>query len=301
MYFLRLLLVSTTFISAIAKAEDPFACVDPNVRVAFMDHFRDLRNVYSTEGSSSTVLPEFPSEWDLVGTHSHPRGEQIVYTSENSVNDAADQAISIMVDAGWTYAEYQSPFGSGGFRMSETPRNAEFCSPDKGHSISLTTIKKNATVFVSVSHRADQGQCQPGASDMYSSRLGLRQEIPLLLIDEALVKTMRPAGSGGGGDSYGVGAALFGLSDRSMLFADLNRQLADQQWIPQGDWASDRSAGSAWFRETASGEPRVGLLHAIRASDDATHISFTIQSVAELAKQGMGAQWMSSLSLQSSN
>ncbi len=296
MYFLRLLVVSTLFISAIAKAEDPFSCVDPDVRIAFLDRFQEIRGAYSTGASPSTLLPEFPSQWALVGSYSHPRAEQVVYTSEDTVGEAADEALDAMLDVGWRKTEYASPYERGGFRTSGTPRYASLCSADNGASASVRTMELNGTVFVSVTHQTDQGMCRRGAMRGPSLRDGLMREVPLLIVDENLVAELRPTGGGGGSDRYSAEAALMGLTDRSMLLADLNRQLSEQRWLPQGEWASDAMAGSAWYRETDSGEIRSGLLHVIRAGDNNAHISFTIRSVSELKGQGLGTMWSSSVS-----
>lgn len=298
MYFLRLLGVCTIFLSAIARAEDPFACVDPDVRTAFLDRFQDMRGAYSTAGSPSTLLPEFPSQWDIVGSYSHSRGEQVVYTTEDSIGEAADEALAAMLDDGWRQTAYASPYERGGFRTSGTPRYASLCNPDNDVNASVRAVEQDGTVFVSVSHHADQGSCRQGAMRMATMRDGLMREVPLLIVDEKLISQLRPTGGGGGGDRYSAEAALIGLTDRSMLIADLNRQLSEQRWLPQGEWASDPMAGSAWFRETDSGEVRSGLLQIIQAGNNNAHISFTIRSVSKLAEQGVSSIWTSSISSQ---
>ncbi|MEL7047133.1 MAG: hypothetical protein AAGL66_19290, partial [Pseudomonadota bacterium] len=81
-----------------------------------------MRGAYSTAGSPSTLLPEFPSQWDIVGSYSHSRGEQVVYTTEDSIGEAADGALDAMLDEGWRQSAYASPYERGGFRTSGTPR-----------------------------------------------------------------------------------------------------------------------------------------------------------------------------------
>ena len=274
-----LLLFHFLAISSAARAGDPFACVDPDVRDAFLGVFQpDSR--YTTSAPAYVDDFELPSSWKLIGTHSSSFHDQTVFKSDSPVREAHAKALATVEDAGWKSVSIGGPFGSGGFQNSATPRNAWLCSPDSDHVVSVSTSKRSGTTYVSFGSRAQKSTCSTEAQSLTTPFQRSYRQIPVMIIDDELASEVMPSGGGGGGDSYSLSAVLKGVTDRNALLDDLATQIGDQQWQPEGSWASALTSGSVWSLEPEPGSRVVGTLHAIAFSDGSLQLSFTVRSAS---------------------
>lgn len=105
--------------------------------------------------------------------------------------------------------------------------------------------------------------------------LALQKELPVLNLPDGVRSGSQ--GSGGGGDESDTHVAVVTDMPKESLVAVLNDQIRDQGWVLDASWSGSRSAGSAWAKESADGEPMIGMLTAYGGSDEAYTLRFEIR------------------------
>lgn len=95
-------------------------------------------------------------------------------------------------------------------------------------------------------------------------------------------ETARLSGAQPGGDTYS-GSNVFTTSTRiqspdtgASLARHLARQLAEQGWRSDAQWNGRLSAGSAWTRSSAQGEPLWGTLEILSLGEGTYDVGFTL-------------------------
>ena len=104
-----------------AYAEDPFACVDPDVADAFLGDSYRGRGEYLTSIPQGFVNLAVPSGLSLVGSQKANSMTTVVYKTSMGADQALGSAVRAMTEAGWTEKEQRHGRVRGGFQTSSRP------------------------------------------------------------------------------------------------------------------------------------------------------------------------------------
>ncbi|MEM6483819.1 MAG: hypothetical protein AAF662_02375 [Pseudomonadota bacterium] len=273
---------------ASAKADDPFASVDPQVRNAFLNGYS--RGVAYTDEMSPSVRPmRLPSEWQLLAFWVDGRSEASTFMIQGSVEEGLRQAAQAVEQTGWRVLE-DDGWGSAraGFMSRASVRGAAFCNADDDRTLTIRSQPKPDLVHVSLSFSSRYSQCTQDAQNRMAW-MGKSQTMMLSLqIKPQKGLSVRGQGSGGNGESYRSNVVVEGEFDRQQILDDLQRQIAEQEWIEQVSWDSDGTSGSAWIRtDRASGKilTCAGTLEAFSLDNGSMAIRFVVSDLAALASR----------------
>ncbi len=273
------------------RAEDPFACVDPDFRMAFFEYFA-RGNTFSTETPGFIEELAVPESWTSIGSSSGQRSERTVFKVQTSVEDAHRDAIALFEGDRWSQTGARHWSGGGGFKSSGTPLRIGLCDSQTGAQVSLHTNRRGDHAFVFISRYEYPPRCDEQEQEVLMMGRAATQHLPTLVIDDQHASEVASAGGGGSGASYSMRGVVSGTMDRAALLQDLDQQLADQGWLGLANWASDLSAGSVWTKSVNQEEPYLGMLEATTLGEGELSLNFRITSLDE--QRSRNVQWMSS-------
>lgn len=273
---MRYALLVTLAISAASFAEDPFACVDPDVADAFVGHSYFGRAEYSTSIPAGFTRLTVPAGSSLVGSQSTDSMTTVVYKSGMSTERALGAAIEALAESGWTEAALLHR-GSGGFRGSAEPASAVLCHPDDPGTLSVLAKDASGKTFVSYAHHGSSPNCQGEDADQDLVHMGLPTLMRLLptlkLPDGAKASDI---GSSGSSDSVTSHVDVSGGTGRAELQSFIENQVRNQDWKYQTAWSSHVSSGSVWTQESAEHGTLIGTLHLFDSGADPVRVRFSV-------------------------
>ncbi|MEM1141551.1 MAG: hypothetical protein AAGI88_03120 [Pseudomonadota bacterium] len=271
-----------------ASAADPFACVDPQVRNAFLNGYS--RGVAYTDEMSPSIKPmRLPSEWRLLASWVDGRSEASTFMIQGSVEEGLRQAAQAVEQEGWSVLKGDGwEYSRVGFMSRASVRGASFCNAEDNRTLTISSQPKPDRVHVSMSFSSRYSQCAEDAQNRTAWMGRSQTMMPSLQIKPQRGLSVRGQGSGGNGESYRSNVVVEGEFDRQQILDDLQRQIAEQEWTEQVSWDSDGTSGSAWIRtERASGKTLTyaGTLEAFSLDDGSMAIRFVVSDLAALASR----------------
>lgn len=259
-----------------AYADDPFACVDPDVVDAFLgDPFRG-RGTYSTNLPDEYADLKLPPGLSLVASQRMDSGTTVVYKTNGVREEALDAAVEAMAAIGWAEKEPQNRRGTGGFQTSAQRFSATMlCHDDSAGALHITATDKADRTFLYYGLQPVSPTCgdedPPHVGHDTSEIMSL---LPTLRLPEEVTATSN--GMGGNGHQVSSRVDVSGPLSRSDLSTFLEDQIRDQQWEFQTRWSSLNSSGSVWALETVDSGLLVGTLHLMDAGADPIRIRFSV-------------------------
>lgn len=273
----RLFFGLLAIIPSVAAADDPFACVDPDIRHAL------LGNTFPPDAQISTGVPaEFsdvalPASMEVIGTYEDSHSVRVAYKTSGTSADVVRAATDFLVESGWLELEDYSRAFRGGFQARARQQHSRVCRDDVG-MVSITANDENATTYVSLqlARQMSLYNCETLASTELGYRrfADLRAELPVLNFADGVSATSM--GSGGGGDDIESRAVATTELGRAFVVSDFNDQIRNQGWEFDSAWSGARSAGSVWTKESSDGKPMIGKLSAFDLADNAYNLRFTV-------------------------
>lgn len=271
----------------VGLADDPFACVSPEVMAAFLPGYPEP-NEYSTKLPEGFVEHSAPSSSRLIGSQVGRSHAVVFYAVDDDRSGAVDEITNSIIEQGWRDVGEQADRPQGGFQTALNSNQRQLCHDDGPRTLTVSSRESGTLGFVSISMHAGIGiqSCNEllDRSRYSHNPLALQKELPILNLPDGV----RPGGqgSGGGGDEYDTHVAVVTDMPKESLVAVLNDQIRDQGWVLDASWSGSRSAGSAWAKESADGEPMIGMLTAYGGSDEAYMLRFEIRLDNAVARSG---------------
>jgi len=193
-----------------------------------------------------------------------------------------------MIEQGWLDVSAQDDGRQGGFQSTYIPDHRQLCHDDGPKAVSIATRESRTLQLVSVSLHSAAGiqscSAQRDRSRYRYNRVGLHRELPVLSLPDGV--RSHSQGSGGGGDEYDTHVTVVTEMSKAGLMAVLNDQIRDQGWIFDTSWSGSHSVGSTWAKESADGEPLIGLLTAYGGNEDAYNLRFEVRLDNAVAQSG---------------
>lgn len=270
--------------------DDPFACVSPETKQAFLPGYPDAYE-YSTNLPVGFVDHAVPPSSTLIGSQRNSMVASVVYAVDGDVNEAVDAVVSSIVERGWSDLGESPGMTRGGFQTMEYPRFRQLCHED-GRTV-LTVGGRNTAAAGLVTLSTNAGMRIRSCDELtdrnrFSYRhMSLANEMPNLKLPEGVQSTNQ--GSGGGGDEYDTHITVSTEMSRQSLAALLDDQIRDQGWSLDASWSGNRSVGSTWTKESGDGDPLVGMLHAYGGNESTYSLQFSIRLDAAQASAGGNA------------
>jgi len=234
---------------------------------------------YSTELPPGFVPHSAPSASNLVGSQISETHTSVVYAVDGDTDRAVDEITASMIDDGWSEVGDTPGMRRGGFQTKVNYKNRQLCHSEGPTivNISARDSAQMSMVTLSVNNRFGASTCEALADrNRYAFRhFSMPNELPVLKIPDGVNSTSQ--GSAGGGGDYATRVSVSTDMSRQSLVTILNDQIRDQGWTFDGSWTGGRTSGSTWFKETADGDPLIGMLHAYGMSGRDYSLIFSIR------------------------
>lgn len=263
------------FLPLAAFADDPFACVDPDVLDAFVGDWYSSAQ-YSTElpteAASLAVFPQF----ELVGSMTAGSDTKIVYKTSQEPGAALVSSIALLEGAGWKDRGSEYGFVRG-FQSASAPQLAHLCHRPEAQSLEILTKERSGHTLLLFSLRQEQDwrTCRGSMARLSPS---LQDYLPNLQApDDAEV---HESGSSGGGDEYSADAVVSTALSRADLLQHFDEQIRTQGWVADSDWSGSTTVGTVWTRRGSKDQLLVGTMRLAEAGQGLYSARFTIISVA---------------------
>ena len=264
-----------------AFAEDPFACVDPDVADAFLGRWNQARPTYSSSVPAAFLNTELPANLELIGSSVSGSMTIVVYKSNTNPDKAVASTMEALKNAGWKNLSESHYQRRGGFQVGPKPVSTALCHDSKAGSISVVAKEgSNGTLLSLVAYRQNNPQTcdeQSSKSRMHHHGPELHKYLPVLQVP-AKAKASN-IGSGGGGDEYSAHVVVSSTMGRAELMSYFDDRIRDQQWVPDAGWSGSTSSGSVWTKTDEDSKAMVGVLRIADAAADIYNIRFTVSSI----------------------
>jgi len=259
-----------------AYADDPFACVDPDVADAFLgDPYRG-RGEYSTTVPDGFVDLNLPAGSSLIGSQTVNSISTVIFKANVNRGRALSAAVDAMARSGWSEYEQQRRGVTGGFQTNTRPISATvLCNDDFPGALSVIASEKSGQTFVSYVQHADSRSC--GAKEPAELRHNpseMMRLVPRLKLPDGAKATN--TGMGGNGHQVSSHVDVSGTASRSDLSNFLENQIRDQDWEFQTSWSSHHSSGSVWALDTVDDGLLIGTLHLFDSGVDPIRVRFSV-------------------------
>lgn len=258
-----------------AYADDPFACVDPDVADAFLGDSYRGRGEYSTSIPHGFADLNVPSGLSLVGSQTVDSMTTVVYKANMGTDQALNAGVAAMAETGWTENVQQHRQVRGGFQAGSRPTATVLCNDDYSDALSIITADKAGQTFVSyVQHAASQscGVAEPAPIRHNPSEM--MRLVPTLHLPAGAKAS--DTGMGGNGHQVSSRVDITGALGRSDLLSFFENQIRDHEWEFQTSWSSHHSSGSVWALDTVDDGLLIGTLHLFDSGADPIRVRFSV-------------------------
>lgn len=280
-------------IATAAYADDPFACVDPDVADAF------LGDPYRGRGEYSTIVPDgfvdlsLPAGWTLIGSQAFDAMTTVTFKTSMDRERAFTASVAAMARSGWAEIGQQYPGATGGFQTGTHPILVTvLCSDDLSRALSVIAAERSDQTFVSYVQHPDPRSC--GAKVQEEPRYDpseLMRLVPSLKLPVDVRATN--TGTGGNGNQVSSHVDVFGAVSRSDLSNFLENQIRDQGWESQTSWSSHHSSGSVWALDTVDDGLLIGTLLLFDSGLEPIRVRFSVTPADPAKGKDQGA-WSTS-------
>lgn len=259
-----------------AYAEDPFACVEPDVRDAF------LGNTYAENSEYSDKMPEDfvdflpPENLTLIGSVFSDSMTSVVFGSSVEKEKAFRSSMLSLSRSGWVEKEDLRSGGAGGFQVRSNDLIMGVLCKD-GHDAAVTVLagqKSGKTLVSYIQHSGAHSCAEKQVSIAPRDPTEMMRVIPALSLPAGARATN--TGMGGSGHQVSSHVDVSGLASRSDLASFIEEQIGNQGWEFQTSWSSHNSSGSVWVRETGEDGLLVGVLHLFDSGADPIRVRFSV-------------------------
>lgn len=264
-----LLILLLLLAPAASVADDPLACVDPELVRAF------ISNEYSTTVPADMAHIDVPAGFSLVGSRTNRSTTTVAYRTASGAEGAIAAAVSLLEESGWVENGDRRYSGRGGFQSDTRSARAVVCRDDAPNPIDVNARPDGDVTFVSYTRHPRSSRCQPRAQP--GEDLGARDlffYLPVLALPEDAIAAN--VSTGGGGDEVNTRVDISGAAGRTDLLNFFEDQIRKQNWQHQTGWSSRVSSGSVWLADTEEAGTLVGTLHVFDAGEDPVRVRFSI-------------------------
>lgn len=276
-------------VSGVSNADDPFACVAPDVADAFLGNWYQGRPEYSTSVPDGFTHFDVPAQMSLVGSQISGPMTTVVYKTSMDADLALSSAVTALSKSGWVAHVDQHRSGMRGFQTRSRPATAVVCHEDEADALSVIANNKSGKTLVSfVRHSESQGCGGETVARPHHDPSDMMTKLPALNLPNG-VKASN-TGMGGSGDDVSSRVDISGAMGRSELQSYFEHQIRGQNWEYQTSWSSHRSSGSVWTLDTAEDGFLIGTLHLFDAGADPIRVRFSVNP-ADPAKGTDRGSW----------
>lgn len=309
----HLLVILLCLASFSATAEDPFACVNPDVRAAFLpgaSYMNIRQNTYSDQAPETFVQSDLPGAFTLVGSEQSEHGVRVAYMVEEAPKRSMEMMASALEAVGFSALDSRMQMTQGGFRSSEMPLRAEMCAPEERRAWVISVVPNGNRSLVSLQSSARGNRCAVAdsihaasvneqglalAAPVGALRGGARTAMPTLTAPSREDVSVQGIGMGGGGAEFSARMTAVGPISMGELIAAFSQQLLEQGWLKQSEWKSEISVGSVWRKIDNDERPVVGRLEALSVKPGQTYVTYSLTDLDYLSQRfTQSHSWISS-------
>ncbi|MEM7217700.1 MAG: hypothetical protein AAF515_05005 [Pseudomonadota bacterium] len=263
-------------VAASANAKDPFECVAPEYRHAFLTYMGDGKTEYTTDLPAGFPKLSLPEGMTLLGSNNNPHFTSAVYMSPDPADGLLEKTIKSLEGDGWISGESRSNARMGGFQTPSLPRRSMVCRDSSPGTI-IVAVKEHpdySTTSFTIYPNQKKQRCQKSESPTDQElRRSLRSEIPYLQLPAAAKSS--GYSTGGSNDEYSTQTVVTTVVPRATFLSLLGDQIEQQGWDSDANWSGNSSAGSTWTKSSKEFGRLVGILRSISLGDGEFDVSFT--------------------------
>lgn len=279
------------FLSGASNADDPFACVDPDVANAFLGNRYQGRPEYSTTVPDGFVRLDVPAGFSLVGSQMSGSTTTVVYKTRMNADPAMKAAVGALAESGWIENDDRRRSARRGFQTRSAPAATVLCHDDETGALSVIANDKSGQTLVSYVRHAESQSCGDQTVARPRHDPGeMMSQLPILKLPNG-VKASN-TGMGGNGDEVNSRVDISGAIGRAELQSHFEDQIRTQRWEYQTRWSSHFSSGSVWTLDTAEDGILIGTLHVYDSDADPIRVRFSVNP-ADPTKGTYRGSWSS--------
>lgn len=259
-----------------AQADDPFACVDPDVVDAFLDSQYVESARYSTGLPAEAPDLPLPAELELVGSRATDSHFSIAYRFDGNAEVALSNSLESLKHAGWTDASTGGGGYQKGFRGGAVTRSTILCHQSEPGPLNIEAWgrARDALLEVSLFRHPVGHLC--AAAPVTSSPV---PELYLPDLELPQGAGMQRSRTEGGGEEYSAVVVVSTTLSPGALLRHFDEQIRTQGWTADSAWSGDRTVGSVWTRDDPRGQPVIGTLRIAEVSSGVLNARFTVISL----------------------
>jgi len=278
---IALALVATVLLGSAASADDPLACVDPDIARSLLLGPSVGTPVITRGWSPRVPRMSLPREFDLIGSRTLPYSAIVALQTRLSAADTQKALDTMMTAAGWQKPPAPEPaelpartlHAQGeGFQIRMPPRPGQqigYCHADHGWLSTSVTAAPRGVSYITLMTAGvpTRSECRRrGVTfDTYDARISL----PTLWLPEGTL--LSSASSRGSQTDASTSARVHAPRSSTELLDELARQLSDQGWQRNSQWVGTRIAGSSWVSDD---QQHAGILTIVKLSDGGYDLEF---------------------------
>lgn len=275
-YFLYLLVISTILMASnTVQAEGVLDCVDPDIASTLLWNPGDQRPEIRLEMPSHFPVT-LPSDFKLIGSRESQYFSIVSFKSTLPISSAKPVIEESMVNAGWQKPQVSMPRRQGGFQSTHTRTTQDasrFCHNKHGNITFMFSRSDNNETYLTVMPSKGSGNmCQANQRAALMANYGAFDLMPVLTLPEG-ARSLGGPGMSGSGNGASSRTKLHTTQSVAGLLLFFSNQLAEQEWLEEGQWAGSFTSGSAWIRED---EKVSGLLQVVELGNDEYSLTFNL-------------------------
>ena len=275
-YLGYLLVIGTTLMASdIVQAEGVLDCLDPDVANTLLWNPGE-QNVNISREMPNHFPVTIPDEFRLIGSREAQYFSIVSFKSALPISRAKPVIEESVVTAGWKRPQMSMPRRQGGFQSTHTRTIQDasgFCHNKHGYITFMFSRSDNNETYLTVMPSKGSGNvCQANERAASMRNFGAFDLMPVLTLPEG-ARELGGLGMSAGSDGVSSRTKLQTTQSVADLLVFFSNQLAEQQWLEEGQWAGSFTSGSAWVRE---GEKVSGLLQVVKLGNDEYALTFSL-------------------------
>lgn len=258
--------------SVFSADDDPLACVDPDIRDAFVG-----LSGFGVESTINRAAPawfpeQLPDELILIGNSSGGHGNRVAFKTTLAPTTAASRLVQALEAVGWQRVDQRLP-DNGGFRSRQTPREVPSLCHDKLGNAQIMARARDSDTLVQVFQREQRSSCRSHNQIQQAYQQSDQSLMPTLDLP-ADAKNHVGSGHSSSGRDQESRTEFRSNSSPGQLQSFFAKQLQEQGWTADAQWQGSVSVGSAWTNTTEQDDLLSGLLRIDVGTDNRYKVRF---------------------------
>lgn len=265
--------------SMAAFGEDLLQCLDPHLVQSLI--------APSATRPATRITTDVPAElegfvvpagFDWIGSLEGEVRKTIALKTTLAAADAADAAVEALKAVGWTQAPRTPSPGLVFVPAGGPSAGADMCRGEASGSVIVRDVEGARYVNFVWSGAGALSACRPSLNARPAFMDELRAEMPTLRLPDGTVNASGGVSGGGSNRDFRTTVRVRSDATPAEVVDQLGRQMSEQGWSIDSDWAGRHGAGATWSREGSGGRV-LGTFEIVELGDATMEMQFRLRSL----------------------